>query len=212
MQRDGGYWLECAASRGGVDEARALEAFECAWDEQICEIIAKNGHVELLKWIRAQPPPCPCDFEACLELAEEGRAVRAYIQMALHFLAMCQTETKDMTATETADAVALIDQGADVNATDSDIWTPLHYAVNGYAEMVMALLDQGADAQAKTIDEWTPLLKACQNDHAEVVMALLDKSADVQAKDSGGWTPLHGACENGHHNIAAMLRMKSTVE
>jgi ankyrin repeat protein len=40
-----------------------------------------------------------------------------------------------------------------VNATDSDIWTPLHYAVNDHAEMVKALLDKGADVQAKTIGE-----------------------------------------------------------
>jgi hypothetical protein len=110
MQRDGWYWLECAASRGGVDKARALKAFGCAWDVRKCEIIAKNGHVELLKWMRAQPP-CPCDFEVCLELAEEGGAVQAYLQIALHLLMMCMTETKDMTATKAADAVALVDQG-----------------------------------------------------------------------------------------------------
>ena len=77
MQRDAGYWPECAASCGSVDETRALRAFGCAWDKRMCEIVAKQGHLELLKWLRARRPPCPCDFGACLELAED-EAVRAY--------------------------------------------------------------------------------------------------------------------------------------
>jgi len=31
--------------------------------------------------MRAQKTPCPCDFESCLELAEEGGAVEAYVTM-----------------------------------------------------------------------------------------------------------------------------------
>ena len=91
MQRDGVYWLVCAASRVSVDnadEAVALRAcggsqLPCAWDETMCGIVVHRCQLGLLKWMRAQKTPCPCDFEACLELAEEGGAVEAYVTMGL---------------------------------------------------------------------------------------------------------------------------------
>ena len=52
-------------------------------------------------------------------------AVRAYFHMGLDLLDMYETETEDVTVTLMADVVALIDQGADVNTTDSDGWAPL---------------------------------------------------------------------------------------
>jgi hypothetical protein len=54
-----------------------------------------SGHLKMVKWMRAHHPSCPCDSEACLELAEEGGAVRAYLQMALDLLRMCKTETME---------------------------------------------------------------------------------------------------------------------
>ena len=47
----------------------------------MCKIMVESGQLGLLKWMCAQKPPCPCDFEACLELAEEGGAVEAYLSM-----------------------------------------------------------------------------------------------------------------------------------
>jgi ankyrin repeat protein len=171
MQRDGVYWFVCAASRGSVDEARALRAFGCAWDVRLCEIVAENSHVELLKWMCAQRPPCPCDFNACLELAED-EAVRAYFQTGLDLLAMCILPS-EKTAT-----VALIDQGADVNVTESDGWTPLHYVCrNGNAEVVKALLKKDADVHVKDSHGWTPLYYVCKLGHNNIAAMLRSKGA-----------------------------------
>jgi ankyrin repeat protein len=213
MQRNGGYWLECAANHGSVDEARALRAFGCAWDVRLCEMVAKQGHLELLKWMRAQRPPCPCNFNACLELAEDGGEVRAYFQTGLELLAMCNTEAEDDdTVTEmVADVVALIDQGVDINATDSDGWTPLLCACSqGLAEVAKALLQKGADVNAKKSDGRTPLHYACMMGLAEMAMALLDKGADLQAKTNNGWTLLHCACFKGLAEVAKALLEKGT--
>ena len=47
----------------------------------------------------------------------------------------------------------LIDQGADINATDNDGWTPLHAASScGHVSVTEALLDAGADARIINID------------------------------------------------------------
>jgi ankyrin repeat protein len=157
--------------------------------------------------MRAQKPPCPCDFEACLGLAEEGGAVRAYLQTGLDLLRMCDISTEDVTATETADAVGLISEGADLHVKDKIGWTPLHNACyNGRVVLVQALLEKDADLHAKDKFGQTSLHIACMNGHVEVAMALLEKGADLHAKNSGGQTSLHWAYLNGHHDIAAMLR------
>jgi ankyrin repeat protein len=218
MQRDGVYWLVCAASRVDVDnaedEAVALRVcggsqLPCAWDEGLCELVVQQGELGLLKWMRAQKPPCPCDFWVCLRLAEENGGVRAYLQRGLDLLYMCGISSEDMTATETADAVALIDQGADVNVKNIGGWTPLHRACRyGLVEVAMALLEKGADLHAKTSDGQTPLHRACVNGHAEVAMALLEKGADVHVKDNIGWTPLHNACYDGRAEVVQTLLEK----
>jgi hypothetical protein len=168
MQRDVVYWLVCAASRVGIDNAadEAVALRTCGGsqlpytlDKELCEVVVQKDQLGLLKWMRAQKPPYPCDFEECLELAAEGGEVEAYLQMGLDLLGMRSTNVDTMTATETADALALIDQGADLHAKNN----------NGN----------------------TPLLLACKNGHAEVVEALLEKGADLQAEDSDGWTPLY---------------------
>jgi hypothetical protein len=68
------------------DEAVSLKAcggshLPCASDEAMCEVVVQQGQLGLLKWMCAQKPPYPCDFEACLEVAEEGGAAEVYIQM-----------------------------------------------------------------------------------------------------------------------------------
>jgi ankyrin repeat protein len=71
---------------------------------------------------------------------------------------MCGISTENMTAAETADAVGLIDQGADLHAKTIGGWTPLHWACkNGHVEVVKALLEKGADLHAKTNLGETPL-------------------------------------------------------
>ena len=147
-------------------------------EPQFLKLAIISGQLEMVKWMRAQCPPCPCDFEACLELAEEGGAVRAYLQMGLDLLRMC-SNTETMTAIDTADAVGLIDQGADVHAKYSSRGsTPLHNACeSGRAEVVKALLEKGADVQAKTSNGCTPLLLACRDGHDDIAAMLRAKGA-----------------------------------
>ena len=103
----------------------------------------ESGQLGLPKCMRAQKPPCPYDFEACLELAED-EAMWDYLQVGLDLLEMCLTETEYVTATQTADAVALIAQGADMHTKSSDGWTLLHQAYdNGLAKIAIGAAREG---------------------------------------------------------------------
>jgi hypothetical protein len=92
----------------------------------MCKLVVQESELGIFKWMCAQKPPC--DFETFLEVTEEGGAVEVYLQMRLDLVRMCGTETEDMAVTERAEAVAVIDQGADMYVKD-DGDTPLHDAM-----------------------------------------------------------------------------------
>ena len=38
----------------------------CHWSTTICQAAAQNSHLHILKWLRAQDPPCPWNEIRCL--------------------------------------------------------------------------------------------------------------------------------------------------
>ena len=47
-----------------------------AGDERTCMAAASEGHLELLKWARAQTPPAPWDGYACCVVTEVSEVCR----------------------------------------------------------------------------------------------------------------------------------------
>src|SRR2546427_6229757 len=74
-----------------------------------------------------------------------------------------------------ADVLAMIKQGADVNAPQGDGVTALHWAArHGDAELVHALVAAGANARTETrFGSYTPLHLAAERGSAAIVKALL---------------------------------------
>ena len=60
---------EEAAGRGHLEELKWLRAEGCPWDARACGFAARGGHLDVLKWLRAEG--CPWDKWAC-ELAAKG--------------------------------------------------------------------------------------------------------------------------------------------
>jgi ankyrin repeat protein len=94
----------------------------------------------------------------------------------------------------------LLRAGADVNVSQNDGMTALHWAaLNGSVEMAEMLVYAGAHLETGTrIGSYTPLHLASQAGDAALVAALLEAGADANAATAtGGATALHFAAAAG---------------
>jgi len=86
----------------------------------------------------------------------------------------------------------LLKEGADVNTTQADGMTALHWAAQkGDVELAKVLLYASANLKATTrIGGYTPLLIASKNGDAAMIEALTGAGADANATTTNGTTPL----------------------
>ena len=104
---------------------------------------------------------------------------------------------------------ALLESGADVNATNALGRTALMFASSyGFLAIVNDLLGHRADPNIVPRDStgWTALIAAAHNGHMEVIRALLDHGADASIKDKQGKTALAWAEAQGKVELAQALR------
>lgn len=106
--------------------------------------------------------------------------------------AVCAGPNEDLLAAAAAGNVnavtALLGSGANVNAADKDLVTPLHLAPN--VPTARALLDRGAALNAVSTTLGTPLHVAAASGHAELLGFLLAKGAEPNVKAGDGRTAL----------------------
>ena len=103
---------------------------------------------------------------------------------------------------------SLLREGADVNSSQGDGMSALHWAAaGGDAEMAAMLVHAGANVKSVTrIGHYTPLHIACQGANAAVVEILLEAGSDVNARTApGATTPLHLAAASGSAEAVRLL-------
>ncbi|CCQ73560.1 ankyrin repeat domain-containing protein [Magnetospira sp. QH-2] len=94
---------------------------------------------------------------------------------------------------------SLLAQGVEVNATDPDGRTALHWAAwLHYPKIAALLLAAGAEVKARDHRGWTPLHWAMIGSQPQVPAILIDHGAPVEAQNEKGATPLHLAAQYGH--------------
>lgn len=88
--------------------------------------------------------------------------------------------------------------GIDVQATDREGWTALHWASwSGMPQTVLALLNAGARVNQTEGNEFTPLMLAAMRGNSRTVTELLKNGADPALKNAFGKVALELAVEDG---------------
>jgi ankyrin repeat protein len=100
----------------------------------------------------------------------------------------------------------LLSQSADVNVTEPDGSTALHWAVlRDNIEIADLLIAAGANVKAATRYTITPLSIACTNGDAAMIDRLLKVGADPNAATEEGQTALMTASRNGNFDAVKLL-------
>ncbi|MDA3885346.1 MAG: ankyrin repeat domain-containing protein [Candidatus Delongbacteria bacterium] len=103
----------------------------------------------------------------------------------------------------------LIDNGANINATDKEGSIPIHNsAAKGNYELTKYLIEKGTDINYKDLNGVTPLYFAFVSGNFQLIKYMIDKGADYTNFSSSGITPLHFATSNGNSQILKYLIKK----
>ena len=102
---------------------------------------------------------------------------------------------------------AIIDHGADVNATNVNNWTALMIACQkSNVDTINVLLKAGADPNIADVNGETCLYCAVRGAcNKEVLQAIIDYGADVNATNMNNWTALMIACQKSNADVINVL-------
>jgi uncharacterized protein len=105
-----------------------------------------------------------------------------------------------------AAAMTLIAQRADVNATETDGTTPLHWAVHhGDLELTQRLIRAGAKVNVRNDYGSSPMSEAAILGRADLLDALLKAGADVESPNGDGQTALMVVARTSRVDAARLL-------
>ena len=109
-------------------------------------------------------------------------------------------------AGDRAAALAMIAKGVEINQTQPDGTTPLHWAVYRVdRELVAALLKKGARAHVVNKYGASPLAEAVRIANLEMTGMLLEAGADANVANEDGQTALMLAARTGNVGVARLL-------
>jgi ankyrin repeat protein len=135
------------------------------------------------------------------------RLVALALLLAAANAALAQSELADAAMQRDNDAVRnMLQEGFDVNGTQADGATALHWAAyHGDVELAALLLEAGADASATNRNGSAPIWLASTQGDANMIAALLDGGADANEALPLGRRPLMLAARSGNVDAVRVL-------
>lgn len=148
------------------------------------------------EFVLLQEDQSPYEFEESHDLDE---SVQQIIRNKLFFSAAEQGDYDTV--------VALIGEGANINATDDDyhISALMIATCKGYSDIVKLLLLHGASVDFPDDTGATPLIEAASRGHYAIAKLLLNANAQIFAADSENNTALMKAAEHGNLAMVELL-------
>jgi ankyrin repeat protein len=152
---------------------------------------ARNGDTELIRLFLAAGMSPDVRDEGFTPLLEAAR--RAYEEVA----------------------TALIDAGANVDATDPYGVTPLMFSfISGSVRAARKLIEKGADVNSRDVDGRTALIEALTTENdipPELIAALIKRGADVNVRLADGLTPLMIAVSGGPRLVQMLVEAGADI-
>jgi ankyrin repeat protein len=114
----------------------------------------------------------------------------------------------------------LIDNGADINATNNSGFTPLHVALlrviednNNTLPLIQLLIDEGAHVNTQAESGMTPLDCALVLNKLPAMQLLIDNGADINVTALSGVTPLHQAIKfNNLKAVTCLIKNGANID
>ncbi len=100
----------------------------------------------------------------------------------------------------------LASNGADINITDNNGWSPLHYACrDGYTDALSKMLDFNPEINLKVQSGYTALMLAAYNGEYEICELLVNKGADIRIESEEEKSAIDYATLNNHIEVINFL-------
>lgn len=152
---------------------------------------------------------CPNSFVTCVGSAVTTLSLVFLITMGMTAAGTLNLDEALLDAARDGDlgkVENLVKEGANINAQNSNGWTPLMFAIgSAHSDLVKLLLKIGADPNAPAKHGMTPLMEAALRNDTTIATLLLDANAALDITNRSGKTALDIAAENGHKDMVKLL-------
>ena len=101
----------------------------------------------------------------------------------------------------------LLNNGCDINSTDSSGYSALHYAArSNHIDLVRYLISNGSCVNCTTrAGGETPLHRAAYMGNLEIIQLLYSSGGSILLQNNDGQTCLHKACQRNHYDVVKFI-------